>query len=91
MIYNKKLFPHIHHYVMLGQDTEQGIRYARDNASIINGEFIKVFKIESHRDTLGGEKKIHMPETDHNPPTPFFGDRPRPTSSERISPIVETI
>ena len=36
-------------------------------------------------------KNVHMPETDHNPPTPFFGDRPRPTSSERISPVVETI
>ena len=91
MIYNKKLFPHIHHYVMLGEATEQGKIYARTNTKIINDEFIKLFKIESHRDDLGGDKKIHMPETDHNPPTPFFGDRPRPTSSERISPIVETI
>ena len=63
MIYKKKEYPHLHEFFILGGDrTEEGRIYARDNAGIINGEFIKISKIESHRDILGGDKNIHMPD-----------------------------
>ena len=74
MIYSKRLSPHIHEFIMLGEgSTHEGRRYAVDNTRIIHNEFIELSKIESHRVILGGDKNIHMPELNHNPPTPFFG------------------
>jgi hypothetical protein len=78
MIYNKKELTHYHEFVSLGGvRTEQGKKYGEDNSRILSYEYLKLLETLRYRDEdLGGDKNIHMPETDHNPPTPFLSAVP---------------
>jgi hypothetical protein len=35
-------------------------------------KYSKMYRTYTAREKMGGSKNIHMPETEHNPPTPFL-------------------
>ena len=70
---SKRLHPHLYEYYRVGGfDTWEGRKYYKMKEHWIMMELTSCWNLFNNRARSGGNKKIHMPETEPNPPTPFL-------------------
>ena len=69
----KKRYPFLYEFYRLEKmRTLEGREFWENNEMRISIERAKLNLILSIRNEFGDNKKIHMPETEINPPTPFL-------------------
>ena len=70
---NKKRYPFLYEFYRLRKmRTLEGREFWENHEMRISIERAKLNLILSIRNEFGDNKKIHMPETEYNPPTPFL-------------------